>query len=57
MLYSGVFLYFRATAGPPNVAGPRVAYPLYPTLSTGLAAAAAAAATASPPAVGLIHRP
>jgi len=28
--------YFWATAGPPNLAGPRVAYPLYPTLSTGL---------------------
>jgi len=30
MVHSGVFLYYWATAGPPNVAGPGVAYPLTP---------------------------
>ena len=38
-LKNGTFwraLYFWSTAGPPNVAGPGVANPPYPTLSTGL---------------------
>jgi len=39
---SGAFwctLYFWASAGPANVAGPGVAYPFYPTLKTGLTVA------------------